>query len=200
MYRQNAFVKILSKTGRFLGTRKDNPSIVDFGNNNNAIRNQKHFKPVTNGNNCNWTRTQNDLARNEHSTIWPNWPKDCVVFWVLICTVHLTACSLHVTYAFQREYTLYICLNAKELLSRSRRKIWSLCDCNWFQPQNYLVRKWTLTIWPNWPNDWGVFWVLICTVQLTVCSCSCGFTLKQVSHMARTYRLMARLLIVAWLP
>ena len=63
MYRQNAFVKTLSKTGRSLGTRKDNPSIVDFGNNNNAIRNQKHFKPVANGNDCNWTRTQNHLAR-----------------------------------------------------------------------------------------------------------------------------------------
>ena len=27
---------------------KDNPSMVDFAN--NAIRNQKHFKPITNGN------------------------------------------------------------------------------------------------------------------------------------------------------
>ena len=30
--------------------RKDNPSMVDFGYKNNAIRNQKHFKPVANGN------------------------------------------------------------------------------------------------------------------------------------------------------
>ena len=28
--------------------RKDNPSMVDFVN--NAIRNQKHFKPIANGN------------------------------------------------------------------------------------------------------------------------------------------------------
>ena len=34
-----------------------------------------------------------------------------------------TVCSCHVTYAFQSEYTLYICLNVKELLARSRRKI-----------------------------------------------------------------------------
>ena len=27
---------------------KDNPSMVDFAN--NAIRNQKHFKPIANGN------------------------------------------------------------------------------------------------------------------------------------------------------
>ena len=25
------------------------------------------------------------------------------------------------------------------------------------------------TICPNWPNDWAVFWVLICTVHLIVC-------------------------------
>ena len=35
---------------RCLGLRKDNPSMVDFGYNNNAIRNQKHFKPIANGN------------------------------------------------------------------------------------------------------------------------------------------------------
>ena len=29
--------------------RKDNPSMVDFGN-SNAIRNQKHFKLIANGN------------------------------------------------------------------------------------------------------------------------------------------------------
>ena len=33
-----------------LGSRKDNPSMADFGYNNNAIRNQKIFKPVANGN------------------------------------------------------------------------------------------------------------------------------------------------------
>ena len=35
---------------RSLGSRKDNPSMVDFGYNNNAIRNQKHFKSIANGN------------------------------------------------------------------------------------------------------------------------------------------------------
>ena len=37
---------------RSLGLRKDNPSLVDFGYNNNAIsiRNQNYFKPITNGN------------------------------------------------------------------------------------------------------------------------------------------------------
>ena len=30
--------------------RKDDSSIVDFGYNNNAIRKQKRFKPIANGN------------------------------------------------------------------------------------------------------------------------------------------------------
>ena len=36
---------------RSLGSRKDNPSMgmADFGYNNNAIRNQKIFKPIANG-------------------------------------------------------------------------------------------------------------------------------------------------------
>ena len=34
---------------RSFGSRKDNPSMLDFGYNNNAIRNQKHFKSIANG-------------------------------------------------------------------------------------------------------------------------------------------------------
>ena len=73
-------------------------------------------------------------------------------------------------------------------------------------------------IWPNWLNDWAVFWVLTCTVHLTVFSChvkyafvmtdlapdsskefldiqaiiECGFTLKRVRDMERTYSQMHR--------
>ena len=35
----------------------------------------------------------------------------------------MTVCSCHVAYTFQSESTLYICLNVKELLARSRCKI-----------------------------------------------------------------------------
>ena len=35
---------------RSLESRKDNPSMVAFGYNNDAIKNQKHFKPIANGN------------------------------------------------------------------------------------------------------------------------------------------------------
>ena len=37
--------------------------------------------------------------------------------------VRLTVCSYHVTYAFQNEFTLYSCLNVKELLTQNRREI-----------------------------------------------------------------------------
>ena len=56
----------------------------------------------------------------------------------------MTVCSCHVTYAFQSESTLYSCLNVKELLARSRRKIWSLSDCNWTRTHDHLVQRRTL--------------------------------------------------------
>ena len=49
MYWQNAFENWFGRQ-RSLRSRKDNPSMVDFRYNNNAIRNQKHFKPISNGN------------------------------------------------------------------------------------------------------------------------------------------------------
>ena len=76
----------------------------------------------------------------------------------------VTVCSYHVTYAFQSESTLYICLNVKELLAWKRRDIWSLSDCNGTRTQNHLVRKrtfnhltkWlTVGLWTKW------FWVQV---------------------------------------
>ena len=58
--------------------------------------------------------------------------------------INLTVCSYHVTYMFQSEFTLYSCLNVKELLAQSRRKIWRLSDCNWTRNQNHLVHKRTI--------------------------------------------------------
>ena len=47
-----------------------------------------------------------------------------------ICTMHLTVCSYHVTYAFQSESTLYSCLNVKELLAWSRQLfVYELSGC-----------------------------------------------------------------------
>ena len=50
---------------------------------------------------CNWTRTHNHLVHKRTldyliKLAFNNW----AVLWVLICTVHLTAYSYHVTYAF----------------------------------------------------------------------------------------------------
>ena len=101
---------------------------------------------------------------NEHSTIWPNWPNDWAVFWVLICTVHLTVYSCHVTYKFESESTLYSCLNVKELLARSRREIWRLSDWNWTRTQNHLVCKRTKLTLVKWLNI--RLWTLWCFILL----------------------------------
>ena len=53
----------------------------------------------------------------------------------------LTVCSCHVAYAFQSKSTLYSCLNVKELLAQSRRKIWSLSEYNWTRTHNHLFHK-----------------------------------------------------------
>ena len=85
--------------------------------------------------------------------------------------MHLTVCSCHVTDAFQGEFTLYSCLNVKQLFARSSCEMWRLSDCNWTRTQNHLPWNEHLNIWPNWQNDWPVFWVHICRVHLMVCSC-----------------------------
>ena len=81
---------------------------------------------------------------NKHSTIWPNWPNNWAVLWVLICTVHLIVCSCHVTYTFQSESTPYICLNVRKILAQNKRDIWSLSVYNGTRTNNHLFGKWTL--------------------------------------------------------
>ena len=63
------------------------------------------------------------------------------LLWLLICTVHLTLCSFHVTYTFQSKLTLYKCMILKELLAQSRRNIWSLSDYNWTRAHKQLCHK-----------------------------------------------------------
>ena len=49
-----------------------------------------------------------------------------ILIFTILDTVQLkqlVVCSCHITYAFQSESTLYVCLNVKELLARSRREI-----------------------------------------------------------------------------
>ena len=61
-----------------------------------------------------------------------------------MCTLHVNVSFYRVTYTFQRESTLYNCLNFKELLVRNKRNIWSLNDCKETRTHNHLLRKWTL--------------------------------------------------------
>ena len=65
-------------------------------------------------------------------------------------TVSKIVCSHHVIYVFQSESTLYICLDVKELLARSKCKIWSLSDCNWTWGHSHLVHKRTLNHLAKW--------------------------------------------------
>ena len=80
----------------------------------------------------------------EHSTILRN----CANYWamllVLVRMLHFTVCSYYVRYKFQRESTLYICLNVKELLAGNWHDIWSLSDSNRARTHNHLLRKRTL--------------------------------------------------------
>ena len=69
----------------------------------------------------------------------------------------ITVCSCHVTYTFQSEFTPYSCLNVKELFARSRRKIWSLSDCNWTRTQNHLVLKRTLNHLAKLDSLWNAY-------------------------------------------
>ena len=79
----------------------------------------------------------------------------------------MTVCYYHVTYAIQSESTLYSCLNVKEILAQSRRKIWSLSDCNWIWTHNHLVRKRTLNHladlakWLSVPLRTNCLWVRV---------------------------------------
>ena len=94
---------------------------------------------------CNWTWTHKHfICKQTLHHLAKLALNDWAELWVLICTMHLTVCSCHVTYAFQSESTLFSCMNVKELLARNRCKIWSLNDCNWTQTHNHLVCKQTL--------------------------------------------------------
>ena len=105
----------------------------------------------------------------------------------------------HVTYAFQSEFTLYTCLNVKELLARIRCETWSLNDCNWTRAHNHLVRKRTLNDLANWPSVClGTKWLWVQVQSHSSCYCfkSVSFTLvwimrflnkMQPTHVIRKY-------------
>ena len=84
-----------------------------------------------------------------------------------------TVCPYHVTYAFQRESTLYSCLNDKELLAWNRREIWNMSPVAVTKTSDFAP----------------VLSKVFLDIQGTI---ECGFTLKRVRHMIRTYSQMHR--------
>ena len=89
-------------------------------------------------------------------------------------------CPFHVTYAFQSESTLCSCLSVKELLGRNMCDIWSWSDCDGTRTHNHVVRKQTSDIAPVLSKEF-------LDTQATI---ECGFTLKRVHDMIRTYSQM----------
>ena len=103
------------------------------------------------------------------------------MFWVFICTVHLTVCSYRVTYTSQSEFIFYRCLNVKELLARIRSEIWSLSDCKWARMQSLTIQEHTVT---------GL-------QHLTICSCHVRYVLQSESMLYSCLN-MKELLARSW--
>ena len=124
---------------------------------------------------------------------------------------------LSCTYAFQSESTLCSCMNVKELLARSRCEIWRWSDCNCTRTQNHLVLKGTLNHLAKLGAEYlfvryfeylfvRSIWLYALVMSRTrfrvnpnsiaarmsrnsllKADAKCGFTLKHVRGMTRTY-------------
>ena len=117
------------------------------------VRNSRNIWSLSD---CKETRTHNHLLRKRtlnhlaKLTKWLGWVGSTYLYGAFDLP------SYHVTYAFQREFTLYIRLDAKELLAQNRRDIWNLSDCKETRTHNQLFRKRTLnhlvklTRWLSW--------------------------------------------------
>ena len=104
-----------------------------------------------------WHSKTQSLCKNGHWKM-PGWYMLLSIFvvWLHVLVMSRTR--------FRVNPTLYSCLNVKELLTWSRRKIWSFSDCNWTRTQNHFLRKRTLNhlakwlsvrLWTKW------FWVRV---------------------------------------
>ena len=70
-----------------------------------------------------------------------------------------TAYYYHVTTSFSVNPHSIVYLNVTELLARSRRHIWSLCDSNVIRTYNHLVRKRTFNHWAKLASfSYDGFW------------------------------------------
>ena len=96
--------------------------------------------------------------------------------WVLICTVHLTACSYHVTCAFQSEFTLYSFLNVRELLAPLAKSLSVHSQTKWLWA-SVLLQSLEFLILRVSSKDF-------LNIQTTI---ECRSTLKCVRDMIRAY-------------
>ena len=100
-----------------------------------------------------WTR--NHLVRKRtlnHLTKLAKWLGHVVSTY--LCDA---VCYYRVTYVFQSESTLHSCLNAKELLGRSKCNIQVLSDSNGIRTLNPLLRKITLNHSTHPAQSFGQF-------------------------------------------
>ena len=82
--------------------------------------------------------------------------------------VDFDVCYYQVTYVFSRESTLYICLNIKQLVFRNRHDILRLSGRNGIRTQMHVVCKQILKHLDRLPKWLRLWWLLFCTVHLTV--------------------------------
>ena len=92
---------------------------------------------------CNWTRTHNHLVRKRtlnhlaKKAIFFFFFNDWAVLWVLICTVHLTVYSYHVTYWFQSQSTL-----DRPVWLNSWVFVYELSGCEFGSSCSHLLVRW----------------------------------------------------------
>ena len=114
-------------------------------------------------------RTHNHLDRKRtlnHLTKLSKW-LSCVVSIYLYVAFDCMLLSCHLR--ISEEFTLYSCLNVKELLAQNRRSVWGLSDSGGIRTCNDLDRKQTLNHLAILAKWFSVSWILICRVHLTLC-------------------------------
>ena len=138
--------------------------------------------------------------------MWPHqqFPADLVIFpeeifngklhWVYVIIMPRTSARVN-------SHSI-VCLNVKQLFSRSSHHIWSLSDSSEIRTHNHLVRK--ETIRPVWLNGSRTKWlwvrISLLSLKLQIWrllrersalafrqTIECGFTLKLVRDMIITY-------------
>ena len=161
---------------------------------------------------CNGTRTYNHLVCKwtlDHLVKLAKW-SSCVVYTYLYGGFDCMFLSCHVR--ISEWITLYSYLNVTELLARNRHDIWSLSDCNGTRMHRTdKYSQHSSNIWLVWVNGWVIVYELFVfgfdsrcchlnsaitpvwskeflDIQATI---ECGFTLKYVRGMIRTYRLVS---------